>query len=166
MVAMVQKLKWHQLIIVHGSDVYNTHVAHLMVQHASAYSEICILSMEQYTYMERLNDNVDKDIKHSNQNTVQSVLSGNNYGIPILVIMQQSSIHNFLESVTDYINPKNMSSLQLFFSNLLTHEDISLIPKQVVKVYSLSIHTDQLNNFEEYWQDRIRHMKVNKNFCF
>jgi hypothetical protein len=80
--------------------------------------------------------------------------------------MQQSSIQNFLESVTDYINPKNTSSLQLFFSNLLTHEDISLMPKQVVKVYSLSIQTNQLNNFEEYWQDRIGHVKVNKNFYF
>lgn len=152
--------------MVHGSDVYNTHVAHLIKQLASANNEICILSMVQYIYMEGLNDNVDEDIRHSNQNTVQSALSRNNYGIPILVIMQQSYIQNFLEYVTDYINPNNTSSLQLFFSNLLTHEDISHMPKQVMKVYSLSIQNNQLNNFEEYWKDRIRHMKVNKNICF
>jgi hypothetical protein len=166
MLAMVKKLKWLHLNVLHGNDVYSTHLARMIMQLASANNEICILSMEQYTYMEGLNDYVDEDIKHSNKNAIQSVLSENSYGIAILVIMQQSSIHKFLASVTDYINPNNTRPLQLFFSNLLTHEDISLMPKQVVKVYSLSIQTDQLNDFEEYMQDRIRHVKVNENFCF
>jgi hypothetical protein len=172
MLAMVKELKWHHLVVVHGSDVYSTHLAHLVMQLAAANSEICILSMEQYIYMEKVNDGVD-EIKNSNQNIVKSVLSGNSCGTPILVMMQKSSIQNFLKSVNEYINLNNMSSIQLFFSNLLTHKDISLMPEQVAKLYSLSIQTDQLHNFEEYWQDRIRHMKVNENlflvddiFCF
>jgi hypothetical protein len=105
-------------------------------------------------------------IKNLNQNTVQSLFSGKNYGIPILVIMKQSSIQNFIESVKDSINLNDTHSLQMFFSNLLTHDDIILMPKQVSKVYSLALRSDQLHSFEEYWQNRIRHIKVNENLLF
>jgi hypothetical protein len=163
MIAMVKQLKWHHLVVVHGSDVYSTRIAHFIIQLAAASNEICVLSIEQYTHIDRENRSTVEDIKNLNQNTVQSILSGNNYGIPILVIMEQSSIQNFMESVKDYINLNNTHSLQMFFSNLLTHDDIILLPKEVATVYSLAIQTDQLHSFEEYWQDRIRHIKVNEN---
>jgi hypothetical protein len=166
MLAMMKQLKWHHLLVVYDNDAYSTRLTHLLMQLAAANNDICILSITQYTYLERVNHGVGEDIKNSNQNTVQSLLSGNNYGIPILVLMQQTSIQNFLESLKDYINPNNTSLLQLFFSNLLTHGDIRFMPKQVAKIYSLTLQTDQLHSFEEYWQDRIRHMKVNEHLLF
>lgn len=149
--------------MVHGSDDYSTRIAHFIMQLAAASNEICILSIQQYTHMDTENQSSVEDIKNLNQNTVQSLLSGNNYGIPILVIMQQSSIQNFVESVKNYINLNNTHSLRMFFSNLLTHDDINLLPEQVATVYSLALQTDQLHSFEEYWQNRIRHIKVNEN---
>lgn len=149
--------------MVHGSDDYSTRIAHFIMQLAADSNEICILSIQQYTHMDTENHSSVEDNKNLNHNTVQSLLSGNNYGIPILVIMKQSSIQNFLESVKEYINLNNTNSLQMFFSNLLAHDDIILLPKQFATVYSLALRTDQLNSFEEYWQNRIRHIKVNEN---
>jgi hypothetical protein len=163
MIEMVKQLKWHHLFVVHGSDDYSTRIARFIMQLAAANNEICILSIQQYTHMDTENHSSVEDTKNLNQNTLQSLLSGNNYGIPILVTMQQSSIQNFMESVKDYINLTNTHSLQMFFSNLLTHDDIILLPKQVATVYSLALQTDQLHSFEEYWQNRIRHIKVNEN---
>ena len=158
MIAMVKQFKWHHLVLVHGSDVYSTQIAHFVMQLAAASNNICILSTEQYIHVDRENTSIDINIL--NQNTVWSLLSGNNNGVPILLMMQQSSIHTFVESVKDYINPNKTHSLQLFFSNLLTHDDIILLPKPVATVYSLAIQPDNLHSFEEYWQDRIRHIKV------
>ncbi|XP_033611384.1 uncharacterized protein LOC111874549 isoform X3 [Cryptotermes secundus] len=158
MLAMLKQLKWHHLLLVHDAGAYSTRLTHLLMQLAAA-NDICILSSVQYTYMERVNHGVGEDIKNSNQNIVQSLLSGNNYGIPVLILMQQTSVQNFVESLKDYINPNSTSPLQLFFSNLLTHGDIRFMPKQVAKIYSLSIQSDQLHSFEEYWKDRISHMK-------
>lgn len=166
MLAMMKQLKWHHLLVVHDTDAYNTCLTHLLMQLAAANDDICISSSMQYAYAERVNHGVGEDIKNSNQNIVQSLLSGNNYGIPILILMQQTSIQNFVESLKDYINPNNTSPLQLFFSNLLTHGDVRFMPKQVAKIYSLSIQSDQLHSFEEYWQDRLRHMKVNEHLLF
>lgn len=149
--------------MVHGSDDYSTQIAHFVIQLAAVSSEICILSTQQYTHMDTENQSSVEDIKNLNQNTVQSLLSGKNHGIPILVIMKQSSIRNFVESVKDSINLNDTHTLQMFFSNLLTHDDIILIPKQVSAVYSLALRSDQLHSFEEYWQNRIRHIKVNGN---
>jgi len=160
---MVKQLKWHHLFVVHGSDDYSTRIANFILQLAAESSEICILSIQQYTHMDRENQSSAEDIKNLNQITVQSLLSGNNYGIPIIVVMKQSSIRNFMESVKDSINLNGTHSLQMFFSNLLTHDDIILMPKQVSTVYSLALHSDQLHSFEEYWQNRIRHIKVNEN---
>jgi hypothetical protein len=153
-------------VVVHDNDTYSTRLTHSLVQLAAANNEICILSITQYKYMERTNHCVNEDIQNSNQNTIHSLLSGNNYKIPILILMQRMSIQNFLEYLKDHINLNNTSPIQLFFSNLLTHGDIKYMPKQVAKIYSLSINTDQLHSFEEYWQDRIRHMKVNENSLF
>jgi hypothetical protein len=113
--------------------------------------------------MDTENHSSGEDNKNLNNNTVHSLLSGNNYGIPILVIMKQSSIQNFMESVKDYINLNSTHSLQMFFSNLLAYDDIIFLPKQFATVYSLALRTDWLNSFEEYWQNRIRHIKVNEN---
>lgn len=166
MLAMMKQLKWHHLLVVHDTDAYSTRLTHLLMQLAAANDDICILSSMQYTYVERVNHGVGEDIKNSNQNIVQSLLSGNNYGIPILILMQQTSVQNFVESLKDYINPNNTSPLQLFFSNLPTHGDVRFMPKQVAKIYSLSIQSDQLHSFEAYWKDRIRHMKVNEHLLF
>jgi len=147
--------------VVHGSDDYSTRIAQFVIQLAADSNEICILSTQQYTHMDTDKQGSVEDIKNLNQNTVQSLLSGNNYGIPILVIMKQLAIRNFMESVKDSINLNDTHSLQMFFSNLLTHDDIILMPKQVSTVYSLALRSDQLHSFEEYWQNRIRHIKVN-----
>lgn len=152
--------------MVHGSDDYSTRIAHFIIQLAADSNEICILSTQKYTHMDTENQSSVEYIKNLNQNTVQSLFSGKNYGIPILVIMKQSSIQNFIESVKDSINLNDTHSLQMFFSNLLTHDDIILMPKQVSKVYSLALRSDQLHSFEEYWQNRIRHIKVNENLLF
>jgi hypothetical protein len=158
---MIKQLKWHLLVVVHDNDAYSTRLAQSLMQLAAANEEICILSTTQYKYMERTNHGVNEDIENSDQNTLQSILSGNNYKTPILVLIQRMSIQNFLELLNDHVSPNNTSPIQLFFSNLLTHDDIKFMPKQVTKIYSLSIKTDRLHSFEEYWQDRIRHMKVN-----
>jgi len=162
MIEMVKHLKWHHIFVVHGSDDYSNRIAHFILQLAADSNEICILSIQQYTHMDSENQSSLEDIKNLNQITVQSLLSGNNYRIPIIVVMKQSSIRNFMESVKDSISLNDTHSLQMFFSNLLTHDDIILIPKQVSKVYSLALRSDQLYSFEEYWQDRIRHIKVNE----
>jgi hypothetical protein len=163
MIEMVKQLKWHHLFVVHGSDDYSTRIAHFIIQLAADSNEICILSTQQYTHMDTENQSSVEDIKNLNQKTVQSLLSGNNYGNPILVIMKQSSIRNFMESVKNSINLNDTHPLQMFFSNLLTHDDIILMPKQVSAFYSLALRSDQLHSFEEYWQNRIRHIKVNEN---
>jgi hypothetical protein len=162
--AMIKHLKWHQLVVVHDNDIYNTRLTHLLVQLATANNEICILSITQYKYMERVNHDIDENINSPNKNIIQSVFSGNNYEIPILILMKQTYIQNFLKSLKNDINPNNTSPIQIFFSNLLSHDDIKFMPKQVTKFYSISIKTDQLHSFEEYWQDRIRYIKVNEHF--
>ncbi|XP_069678510.1 uncharacterized protein [Periplaneta americana] len=157
--SMAKQLKWHQVIVVHGDDSTSTRLAQLILQLAASSNDVCVLSMEQFASVgDQSNERSDEDLKNSNQNMMQSLFS-ENQEIPILVLMQQSSIRNFIESLNNHLHANNTSSLQLFFSNLLTHEDISLLPAQISTLYSLSIQTDHLHVFEEYWQDRIRHIK-------
>jgi hypothetical protein len=166
MLAMIKQLKWHHLVVVHDNDAHSTRLAQSLMQLSAASNEICILAMTQYKYTERTNRGVNEDIKYSNQNTLQSVLPEINYKTPVLVLMHRTSIQSFLERLEDHVSPNSTGPLQLFFSNLPTHDDIKLIPKRGAKIYSISFKTDRLRSFEEYWRDRIRHIKVNDFFLF
>ncbi|KAJ4435411.1 hypothetical protein ANN_18026 [Periplaneta americana] len=117
--SMAKQLKWHQMIVVHGDDSTSTRLAQLMLQLAASSNDVCVLSMEQFASVgDQSDEGSDEDLKNSNQNMMQSLFS-ENQEIPILVLMQQSSIRNFIESLNNHLHANNTSSLQLFFLTYL-----------------------------------------------
>ena len=159
----MEEMKWHRFHLVHSDDTYSMNLARFIMQLSSFNDNFCILSMEQYTdlnKLESMSNSYDHSVSNANDNVIQSVLSESNTGSQILVIFHQSSIKNFLESFNEYTELNNVTSVQMLFSDLLTHEEYKLISKETVKLYYLSTERDNLNSFEEYWQDQIQSIKV------
>ncbi|PSN42847.1 hypothetical protein C0J52_16423 [Blattella germanica] len=131
--AMIKTLNWHHLMIVHGDDAFSTHVANFLIQLSGIDDSPCILSMEQYMRLEKLKSNEEEAAATVNLNSVHSLLAGSSTGIPIVAILHQSTVRNFLESVKEYTHSNNVTSLQVLFSDLLMHEDIEIISQQALK---------------------------------
>ncbi|XP_049964510.1 uncharacterized protein LOC126484952 [Schistocerca serialis cubense] len=166
--AMVKHLKWNHVMVVHGTDDYSKNVLHTFISLTTMSDDFCIVSAQEYhTAPQTGNSDIDRQTVTKNQQLYGSMLSVLKLQLPVVVLMSFSDYYSFLKDFHTYLHSGNLSHVidskqkknKFIFSDLLTHEDLSLINETSFDVYSVTLLPDYVPAFEDYWENRKAHVK-------
>ncbi|XP_047118721.1 uncharacterized protein LOC124799226 [Schistocerca piceifrons] len=161
-------------MVVHGTDDYSKNVLHTFISLTTMSDDFCIVSAQEYhTAPQTGNSDIDRQTVTKNQQLYGSMLSVLKLQLPVVVLMSFSDYYSFLKDFHTYLHSGNLSHVidskqkknKFIFSDLLTHEDLSLINETSFDVYSVTLLPDYVPAFEDYWENRKAHVKNLSQTC-
>ncbi|XP_067004310.2 uncharacterized protein [Anabrus simplex] len=154
---MIKKLQWHHVAVMYGDDDQSSQMFSELISD----EELCIVSADKFsspsTYI--------SSGKYLNYNQTLSSVIGLRH--PLIVLMSYTEYPAFIKSLSytiqsDKENTLHHKQIQILFSDLLTHEDLELFPKDSFDVFSLTL-PEYIPEFELHWWQHIQQVMANSN---